>query len=240
MPHRARGRPSHLREELVGLLILAIGVFVALCLLSHDPWDPSWNTLAPARPVQNLGGVIGSYLSDTLLVLIGYASFLIPLGLVGYSLLLFFRKEVRFGWTALLIGIPSLGLASVLCGIQPSPFGPREIAPGGLVGDAAGALLVRAFGRSGTYLLASVGFLLAIVWVGRISVGRIASIPPPPQGACLAIPLSHETPVGPPAPCRCPPSEGDQGFPRRSREKDCSGRGGFETGRGRSEDRQGD
>ena len=70
-----------LRREIPGIILLAIAIFTMLSLISYHPSDPSLNVAhtAGAHAIHNLGGIVGSYLSDLLLQVLGLASYLIPL-----------------------------------------------------------------------------------------------------------------------------------------------------------------
>lgn len=173
MPLPVRGTKTAHRYELIGLLELAVGVFVALCLISYDAFDPSLNSYSPGREVQNLGGVIGSYLADFLITLVGYAAYLIPVSLIGIVLLQFIRKEFhnfRLRVLSLLLGIV---LFSVLAHLQLDPIGRRAVDAGGLIGWGLGEVLVKFLGSWGTTLFLLAGLLFALVGATQISVGRL-------------------------------------------------------------------
>ena len=64
-------------REIVGLISIGWGGFLFLCLYSYHPQDPSLNLYRPlSSPVNNLGGVVGAYLSDALWQVFGCASLL--------------------------------------------------------------------------------------------------------------------------------------------------------------------
>ena len=76
--------PQKRINELVGLLLLSLGLVVLLSLASYHAQDPSWNTAAAARPV-NLIGYPGAWLSDLLLQGFGIGAFLFPVFLFGLA-----------------------------------------------------------------------------------------------------------------------------------------------------------
>ena len=65
-------------NEVIGFLLLSMGLVILLSLVSYHSQDPSWNTAAGSRPL-NLIGYPGSYLADLLFQAFGSAAFLIPL-----------------------------------------------------------------------------------------------------------------------------------------------------------------
>ncbi len=77
--------------ELSGILILFLSCFIFLSLLSFSPLDPSINNLTSSE-VSNLGGRIGANISDLLVQLFGYSSFILTVVLLSWSYKLIFHK----------------------------------------------------------------------------------------------------------------------------------------------------
>ncbi|MCX6631044.1 MAG: DNA translocase FtsK 4TM domain-containing protein [Candidatus Solibacter sp.] len=65
-------------NEIVGFLLLSLGLVMLLSLVSYHTQDPSFDTAAASRPL-NLVGYPGSYLSDVFFQMFGAAAFLFPL-----------------------------------------------------------------------------------------------------------------------------------------------------------------
>ena len=77
-------------NELLGLVVVVAAVLFLLALVSYTPSDPSFNTVgsyAAGRPAHNWTGMVGAWVSDALLQVIGVAVFLLPLllGRIGVS-----------------------------------------------------------------------------------------------------------------------------------------------------------
>ncbi len=71
-------------NEILGLILLVAAGLLLLALASYTPTDRSFNTVggySPGRPAHNWTGLIGAYLSDAILQLIGIAAFFLPLAL---------------------------------------------------------------------------------------------------------------------------------------------------------------
>src|ERR687892_2868232 len=68
------------RNEILAILFLALGLLLALCLISAAfyPNDPSWNSAGQAE-TQNWAGSIGANVAATALQFIGLAAYLLPL-----------------------------------------------------------------------------------------------------------------------------------------------------------------
>ena len=77
--------------ELSGILLLFLSCFIFLSLLSFSPLDPSLNNLTSSE-VSNLGGIIGANISDLLVQLFGYSSFILTVVLLSWSYKLIFHK----------------------------------------------------------------------------------------------------------------------------------------------------
>ncbi|WP_125484893.1 DNA translocase FtsK [Edaphobacter aggregans] len=69
-------------NEIIGLTVLVGAGLLLLALASYTPSDPSFNTVGAyvtGRPAHNWTGMVGAYLSDVMLQLIGVAAFFLPL-----------------------------------------------------------------------------------------------------------------------------------------------------------------
>ncbi len=65
-------------NEIIGFLLLSLGLVLLLSLVSYHTQDPSLDTAAASRPL-NLVGYPGSYLADVFFQTFGAAAFLFPL-----------------------------------------------------------------------------------------------------------------------------------------------------------------
>jgi S-DNA-T family DNA segregation ATPase FtsK/SpoIIIE len=69
-------------NEIIGMVVLVGAGLLLLALASYTPSDPSLNTVGSrvlGRPANNWTGVVGAYLADAMLQLIGVAAFFLPL-----------------------------------------------------------------------------------------------------------------------------------------------------------------
>ena len=83
-PQRLVYHPTRSRRlnEMLGLVLLVAGGLLALSLFTYSPADPSFNTVGGAtglHPAHNWTGLVGAYVSDLLLQILGVAVFLLPL-----------------------------------------------------------------------------------------------------------------------------------------------------------------
>ena len=69
-------------NEIIGMVVLVGAALLLLALASYTPTDPSFNTVGryvTGRPAHNWTGMVGAYLADAMLQLIGVAAFFLPL-----------------------------------------------------------------------------------------------------------------------------------------------------------------
>jgi S-DNA-T family DNA segregation ATPase FtsK/SpoIIIE len=165
------GKPSSTarrtpRGEILGILLLALAVFMVLSLTSYHPSDPSFN-VAPsgkAREIHNLGGIMGSYLSDLLLQALGLSSYLIPLAIGTMACLLFvpMAEAVSYGkglGFVLILFSCATGLGLRVDKIR--IFG-HEVLGGGVLGELFARLLASYFNIPGAYMIVLVVLIMAI------------------------------------------------------------------------------
>jgi len=155
-----------LRREIPGIILLAIAIFAVLSLISYHPSDPSLN-VAPAgkiKEIHNLGGIVGSYLSDLLLQGLGLASYLIPLAIGILACFLFLSTPEAMSYTrgtGFLVIILSSATGLGLQFDKVRIFG-HEVLAGGVVGELASRVLARYFNLPGAYMIVLVVLILAI------------------------------------------------------------------------------
>jgi len=71
--------PFHKSARFGSVLLMTLGLFLLLCLLTYDPSDIPLLSSSPKRPAANLGGTIGSWIGFTVRGGFGWASLLAPL-----------------------------------------------------------------------------------------------------------------------------------------------------------------
>ncbi len=153
-------------NEVIGFLLLSLGLVMLLSLVSYHTQDPSWDTAAESQPL-NLIGYPGSYVSDLLFQAFGATAFLFPL-LMFLLAWKWIHSEGLEGGVAKLIGsvILTVGASAGLA------FLPWRLFGGAIrVGGTAGYLLAR-------YLLGALnlaGAIVAILTSVLISIYLVSS-----------------------------------------------------------------
>src|SRR5687768_15695047 len=161
MPRASRG------NEILAILLLAIGALLALCLISAAfyPNDPSWNSAGQGE-THNWAGSIGANVAATAFQFTGLASFLLPLLLFAAAWRRFRRNAIHHPWTRI-VGLIVLVIAasSLLSISQMRPLFDASVQPGGLLGAVVSQGLASGLSNVGATVLlvaiAATGLLLA-------------------------------------------------------------------------------
>jgi DNA segregation ATPase FtsK/SpoIIIE, S-DNA-T family len=160
--------PTHQKRlnEVIGFLLLSLGLVMLLSLVSYHTQDPSWDTAAEAQPL-NLIGYPGSYAADLLFQAFGATAFLFPL--------LLFLLAWKWIHSEALDGgvVKTIGALVLILGISAGlAFLPWRMFGGAIrVGGTAGYLLAR-------YLLGTLnlaGAIVAILTSVMVSIYLVSS-----------------------------------------------------------------
>ncbi|MFN0051807.1 MAG: DNA translocase FtsK [Planctomycetales bacterium] len=158
---------ERLKTDLCALGLLALTIFLALCLVSYDPADPPGTSVFPPRTqTTNLCGPVGAWTAHGLHQAVGMGAWLVLLALALVDVRWFARKAYPDPYTRL-VGCAVL-LASFCVFLRlavPGWSASSAVGSGGYVGAWGLALLEAHFSVGGTTLLAltglGVGLLLA-------------------------------------------------------------------------------
>ena len=97
--------------EIIGISAILLSLFILISVASHSNYDPSIFNLNNYE-VKNIGGYLGANISETLLQVFGYSSFIICIVLTSWAYKLFFSKSLElFALNFLLLPITVLLLA---------------------------------------------------------------------------------------------------------------------------------
>jgi DNA segregation ATPase FtsK/SpoIIIE, S-DNA-T family len=175
--------PSHLKREVIGVILIALSLLTLLSLLSFVPGEPkvvatSSATVTP--PTHNLIGSAGAVFSSLLFSMIGGAAYLFPLllGLLGarcftqsdlsirlrnaaasLAALLFLSGLLHLEVTA----VPTISSGMVLRGQA-----------GGLFGQLLADGLRVYFANTGAHILIISGFVVALLFTAPLSLAQLA------------------------------------------------------------------
>ncbi len=154
-----------LRESALVVLV-ALGAYLMVALLSYDHGDPGWTHTGTNDLVGNLGGTVGAYFADLFFFMFGYLAYLAPL-MVAYSGWLIYEGKLENGQIDYrTLGVRWAGFLLTLgagCGLATLHFqsGFMPSFAGGVLGDLTGNGFVSVFSFVGATLL-----LLALFFAG--------------------------------------------------------------------------
>ncbi len=158
-------------REMIGLAFLAVGIAMAMLLVSYSPEDPGW-LAATDGPVRNYLGRVGAAIASPLMVIIGLASWGFSIALIVWGM-----RFLRHRGAGRLLGrmffIPvAIAIATVYTStLLPGPRWTHSFGMGGLFGDTvAGAVL----GLSPLPMALSLKALSAISGLATLAVGLFA------------------------------------------------------------------
>ncbi|MDO9288537.1 MAG: DNA translocase FtsK 4TM domain-containing protein [Thermodesulfovibrionales bacterium] len=165
-------RIKRIKEEVLGVVSILGGIYLGLSLVTHARWDPSLFT-STASPVKNYGGIMGAYISDIMLVMIGISSFVIPLLVIVYGVK---RLLAREGHRIHVIGALLFVLSSsILLSLMMSTFDFKfESNPGGLTGLFISGKIKDLLSIPGAYIFCLSIFLSSIILLSPVSLVSFA------------------------------------------------------------------
>ena len=155
------------RNEIVAILLFALGLLLTLCLVSGAfyPSDPSWNSAGQAQ-TRNWAGAIGANVAAFLFQTIGIAAYLLPFLLLAAAWRRFRTRSIRapfFRLLGLLFLLLSAAALLSISGLR--PLFDSSVQPGGLVGTLISRGLASGLNTVGATILlvaiAATGLLLA-------------------------------------------------------------------------------
>lgn len=162
-----------MRKEILGLVWLALGIFLFICLASYSNDDPSFNNNLHPGQINNLIGVFGAHLSDLLYQALGLTALLWPLGCLHLAWRWLKFREVHLRPTRLiaffLLQI-TLGGLLALKFTQVSLFGSQISEAGGAIGRILVQLLSRYLNIGGATIILVVFFLVSLILSTRFSL----------------------------------------------------------------------
>ncbi|MBN2397662.1 MAG: DNA translocase FtsK, partial [Deltaproteobacteria bacterium] len=153
-------------KEIAGVISIALAVFVFLCLFSYNPHDPSLTHYVAGKVrIANYGGLVGSYLSDSLLRVFGVTSYLFPAVLVLFSFRLFLGGGFGVAISSVLGFIGLIFATSALLAARHGAisFSGIELNPGGLLGKISLGILYSGLNRIGTDILLIVTLIISLM-----------------------------------------------------------------------------
>ena len=179
---RAPTPPSHLKREVIGVILIALSLLMLLSLLSFVPGEAK--TVAAGAPggtqPRNLIGSFGALLAGGFFYTIGGASYLFPLLLGRLGFRCFSQAPVSIRLRTAVSSLGAVFFLSAFLHLEAtavptltSGMISRGMA-GGVIGQAVGDGLRVWFAGTGAHILIIAGFLVSLLFTTPVSLGEVA------------------------------------------------------------------
>ncbi len=166
-------------NEISGIILILLGIAVTISIISFDPSDKLiWHVHHLPKTYHNLFGIVGAHISGLLLLLLGFASPLIPIFLSIAGILRLMRKPFLFNIADILFSILFI---VTLSGILQFILGEKQVLrglalyPGGLIGKKFLYVILICFNKFGAGIILGFIFFISFMFLGRLSIGKICS-----------------------------------------------------------------
>jgi len=129
-------------QELLGLVLLGLGVAFAALMLSYTPEDPNWMAATDTAP-QNLMGRTGASIAAILMMIVGYGALVLPIACIVWGVRFLFHAGAERALPRVFFLPIVLALASIYAASHVPPQDwTHSFGLGGLFGDTVlGAIL---------------------------------------------------------------------------------------------------
>jgi S-DNA-T family DNA segregation ATPase FtsK/SpoIIIE len=144
-------------RELLGLMVIGVGMVLALMLWSHSPDDPYW-MLSSDAPIQNMFGSLGATVSATLMLVLGLGAWGIATVIIAWGA----RFVLHHGTSRLFERVIFAPIAIVLMSVYASTLVP-------------GSAWEQSYGLGGMFGDMVVGMLMGVVPAGQALSVKIVS-----------------------------------------------------------------
>lgn len=167
------------RQDVIAIGFLGMGLFLALALVSYNPFDPSMNSIGQGLKATNYCGIVGSFLADLLYQFFGLAAWVVVVSCLRMAYASFkgesFNlKNIRFVWALLLI----VNIAALLSLYLPTTkVFHDQIYLGGLLGLSVSQALIRAFNTVGVQVILLSLMAVLIVFYFEKSLQELTEAP---------------------------------------------------------------
>lgn len=159
-------------HEIIGLLLFAAGLLIILSLMSYSATDQCFSVTGSGAEIKNVIGIIGAYFSDALLRLFGLTSYLIPLLLFGYAIVLALGREPVHPYLKKIGGIVLFFASCAFFGLQgeTARLLGEEVPSGGMLGGFIARLLISGFFPTGAYIITITAIIISLMLLTPLSL----------------------------------------------------------------------
>ncbi|MCC7404287.1 MAG: DNA translocase FtsK 4TM domain-containing protein [Bdellovibrionales bacterium] len=167
------------RRDIIGLVWLAAGVFIALSLASYNPTDPSFNSIGRNVRALNYCGYFGSFLADLFYQGLGLSAWLLVVVAIRKAAINFLDREgdpsrLRWLWATLLF-VTSCALVGLY--FPETRFFSGQVPAGGIVGLMVSKGLVGIFNFAGVAVILWTAAAVLVVFYSERTVSELVRTP---------------------------------------------------------------
>ncbi len=168
-----------MKNEVYGLILIAVGILLALALLSYHPGDPTGfldeNNI---YKVKNWLGIFGATIAAPIFQwTLGYPILILPLFIILAGIYLLFRQPFSQLWRFVVLTTlwaVLISIALVLPRAIQTMGNVHQFYPGGFIGGILAVYLVRLFSPFGAGFIFFISFLILLIVSFRL---RISTVP---------------------------------------------------------------
>ncbi len=167
------------RGDILGLVWLAMGVFVALALMSYHPMDPSFNSTGSVHRVANYCGYFGSFMADIFYQCLGASAWLIVISFFRISWICFLNRERSFNGSRWVWSILLFATSCSLIGLYfpNTRMFAQQIPAAGLLGMMVSKGLVRIFNFAGVAVILWTATIVLLIFYSEHTLKDLLFLP---------------------------------------------------------------
>ncbi len=155
----------HRLNEILGLTVLVAAALLLLALASYTPSDPSFDTVGgwagQLHPAHNWTGLLGAWLADALLQLLGIAAFLFPILLIRTGVCWMRSRPVGSPFARIVgLGLWVIFAPAMIALLPGHPLWRSALPLSGLTGRLVADVMVHLLNLPGTFIV--VGLMVAL------------------------------------------------------------------------------
>lgn len=187
-PNSTESWRYHLRRgvsDVLFIIMIILAFLLLLVLFGYHNTDPGWSTSGAAQETRHFFGILGAYTADALFSLLGYAAYLLPLGLgaIGWQSMRRAQLDAELmGWKAFALVIAIVSLCGILSLHSATVINSLAVTGGGIVGQKMTIELLRMWPVQlvmgiytllffiGVTLLLEMSWLRILEWIGQRGV----------------------------------------------------------------------
>ena len=162
-------------REAALIALFSVALYLVISLTTYYAGDPGWSHSGHISHIHNQGGVVGAWIADVFLYLLGYLAYLLPV-MLGYLGWIVYRGKSIVGSSDIYQSLVrfcgfllALGGGGGLATLHFSGIGAVPLDSGGVVGNLVGNGLVGVFGNIGATLFMLALFLTGITLLTSLS-----------------------------------------------------------------------